>query len=97
MTKIYYKAPSDGLWGEHEIDYVVFIQKDVILDLNTNEVSECCYVNQQQLKEMIELDKENCITFTPWFRLITNSFLFKWWDSLKNLSVHKDTKVHKLF
>ena len=76
---------------------MVFIQKDdVTLDLNSNEVSECCYVDQQRLKEMIELEKTNNITLTPWFRLVANSFLFKWWDSLQDLSIHKDTRVHKL-
>lgn len=98
LTKIHYKAPSDGQWGEHEVDYMVFIQKDVALDLNPNEVAECCYVSPQQLREMIELDKDRTCSFTltPWFRLITNSFLFKWWDSLEDLSIHKDTRVHKL-
>jgi len=76
---------------------MVFVQKDVTLGLNDNEVAECCYVNQQQLKGMIELDKQNGIALTPWFRLITNSFLFKWWDNLKDLSIHKDTRIHKLF
>ena len=97
LTKIHYKAPSDGQWGEHEVDYMVFIQKDITLKLNSNEVAECCYVDQQQLREMIKQDKENDITLTPWFRLVTNSFLFKWWDSLQDLSVHKDNRVHKLF
>lgn len=97
LTKIHYKAPSDGQWGEHEVDYVVFIQKDVTLELNSNEVAECCYVDQQRLREMIELDKDNNnITLTPWFKLIANSFLFKWWDNLQDLSIHKDTRVHKL-
>ena len=96
LTKIHYKAPSDGQWGEHEVDYMVFLQKEVTLDLNDNEVAECRYVNQQQLREMVEQDKSDSITLTPWFRLITNSFLFKWWDSLKDLSPHKDNLVHKL-
>ena len=96
LTKIHYKAPSDGQWGEHEVDYMVFLQKEVTMDLNDNEVAECSYVNQQQLRDMVEQDKTDNITLTPWFRLITNSFLFKWWDSLNDLSPHKDSRVHKL-
>jgi len=96
LTKIHYKAPSDGQWGEHEVDYMVFLQKEVTMDLNDNEVAECSYVNQQQLRDMVEQDKTDSITLTPWFRLITNSFLFKWWDSLNDLSPHKDSRVHKL-
>jgi len=31
LTRIHYKAPSDGKWGEHEIDYILFIQAQVTL------------------------------------------------------------------
>ena len=38
-------------------------------------------------------DKENGeMQFTPWFKLISDRFLFKWWDNLdriKNLKDHK--------
>lgn len=27
LTRIHYKAQSDGIWGEHEIDYIIFMQK----------------------------------------------------------------------
>jgi len=27
LTRIHYKAQSDGVWGEHEIDYILFLQK----------------------------------------------------------------------
>lgn len=27
LTRIHYKAQSDGVWGEHEIDYILFMQK----------------------------------------------------------------------
>lgn len=27
LTRIHYKAQSDGDWGEHEIDYILFMQK----------------------------------------------------------------------
>lgn len=26
LTRILYKAPSDGMWGEHEVDYIFFMQ-----------------------------------------------------------------------
>ena len=57
---------------------MVFLQKEVTLDLN-NEVVKCSYVNQQQLRDMVEQDKTctDSITLTSRFRLIINSFLFK--------------------
>lgn len=30
LTRIHYKAQSDGVWGEHEIDYILFVQKVVL-------------------------------------------------------------------
>ncbi|KAH8923293.1 isopentenyl-diphosphate delta-isomerase, partial [Atractiella rhizophila] len=37
VTRIHYLAPSDGKWGEHEIDYVMFIVADVPLEPSPNE------------------------------------------------------------
>ena len=49
MTRFLYKAPSGGLWGEHEIDYAVVIQKDVTLNPDPNEVKACNFVAKDQL------------------------------------------------
>ena len=79
LTRIHYKAPSNGKWGEHEIDYILFIKADVDLDVNPNEVQDVKYVKEDELKEMFRNDK---LLFTPWFKLICNSLLFEWWEHL---------------
>ncbi|KAG9234611.1 NUDIX hydrolase domain-like protein [Amylocarpus encephaloides] len=79
LTRIHYKAPSDGKWGEHEIDYILFIKANVTLEPNLNEVSDACYVNADGLKSMFE---DPALKFTPWFKLICNSLLFEWWEHL---------------
>jgi isopentenyl-diphosphate delta-isomerase len=79
LTRIHYKAPSDGKWGEHEIDYILFIKAKVDLEPNLNEVKDVRYVSADQLKAMFE-DPE--LKFTPWFKLICNSLLFEWWEHL---------------
>ncbi|CAK3874703.1 IDI1, isopentenyl diphosphate:dimethylallyl diphosphate isomerase [Lecanosticta acicola] len=79
LTRIHYKAPSDGKWGEHEIDYILFIKADVDLNANPNEVQATRYVKPDELKEMFE---EGKLSFTPWFKLICNSMLFEWWEHL---------------
>lgn len=33
LTRIHYKAQSDGVWGEHEIDYILFMQKVTVYPL----------------------------------------------------------------
>lgn len=79
LTRIHYLAPSDGLWGEHEIDYILFCAADVDLEINPNEVSDARYVSKQELEAMFA-DSQN--SFTPWFRLIARDLLFPWWDEM---------------
>jgi isopentenyl-diphosphate delta-isomerase len=79
LTRIHYKAPSDGKWGEHEIDYILFIKANVDLDINKNEVQDTRYVTADDLKTMFN---DSSLKFTPWFKLICHSMLFEWWDHL---------------
>ncbi|KAK3174558.1 isopentenyl-diphosphate delta-isomerase idi1 [Lepraria neglecta] len=79
LTRIHYKAPSDGKWGEHEIDYILFIRADVDHTPNPNEVKDTRYVSENELKTMFE---DNTLKFTPWFKLICQSMLFEWWEHL---------------
>jgi len=77
LTRIHYKAPSDGKWGEHEIDYILFLKADVDVNVNPNEVQDTKYVNADELRRLFE---QPDLKFTPWFKLICNSMLFEWWS-----------------
>ncbi|KAI3582813.1 NUDIX hydrolase domain-like protein [Fusarium oxysporum f. sp. albedinis] len=82
LTRIHYKAPSDGKWGEHEtgaVDYILFIKANVDLDINKNEVRDTQYVTPEKLKQQFD---DPSLVFTPWFKLICNSMLFEWWQNL---------------
>lgn len=79
LTRIHYKAPSDGIWGEHEIDYILFIKSDVDLEPARNEVQDIKYVSADDLKRMFN---DPGLKFTPWFKLICNSLLFEWWENI---------------
>ena len=58
LTRIHYLAPSDGLWGEHEIDYILFIVAQVDLNVNPNEVCEVKWVSMDELKMLMnDLDR----------------------------------------
>lgn len=82
ITRIYYKDLGNGKWGEHEIDYVLFIQEDVKVKPNPNEISEISFVPRKELDEYIPtLTGE----LTPWFRLILKHRLKYWWDNLDDL------------
>ncbi|KAG5438016.1 hypothetical protein PCANB_000363 [Pneumocystis canis] len=87
LTRVQYKAQSDEIWGENEIDYILFIQADVDLKLNLNEVETARYVNQDDLRKMLKCED---FKFTPWFLLICHSFIFFWWDNLNDLNAVKN-------
>ncbi|CAO3687850.1 unnamed protein product [Umbelopsis vinacea] len=87
LTRIHYLAPSDGLWGEHEIDYIFFIKADVDLEINPNEVRDSRYVTAEELRAMFV---DPSIKMTPWFKLICETFLFKWWSNIDQLDGQRD-------
>jgi len=79
LTRIHYLAPSDGMWGEHEVDYILFLTADVTVTPNTNEIRDYKYVDKEELQAMFQQEGN---LFTPWFKLIARDFLFGWWDEL---------------
>lgn len=100
LTRIHYRSanvPRDDTWGEHEIDHILFVRQDVTLQPNANEVRDYRYVNKEELNDMIEKSKMNGVMITPWFRLIVDNFLWKWWDNLDSLKACKDTStIHRM-
>jgi len=84
VTRILYKAPSNGVWGEHEVDYVLFARisdHQSVEHFNKNEVRAVQYVTKDKLAEMIGEANAGKILLTPWFDLITKSHMFyTWWD-----------------
>lgn len=79
LTRIHYLAPSNGTWGEHEVDYILFLTADVTVNPNLNEIRDYEWVDKVELQNMFE-DSAN--SFTPWFKLIARDYLFSWWDEL---------------
>ena len=61
---------------------------------NENEVGDFKYVSKEKLREfMTNSDSEN-LSFTPWFKLIVENFLYSWWDRMSDLPT--DDLVHDL-
>ncbi|KAL5767247.1 hypothetical protein ACOSP7_013828 [Xanthoceras sorbifolium] len=101
LGRILYKAPSDGKWGEHELDYLLFMVRDVNVNPNPDEVADIKYVNREQLKELLRKADagEGGLKLSPWFRLVVDNFLFKWWDHVEKGTLKEavDMKtIHKL-
>ena len=90
-------------WGEHEIDYVLFItvpSKDsVTLKPHPDEVDDVMWVSQAKLLEMFD---DKTLLFSPWFRIITNRWVIGstdsktgektvgWWDDLDRTMMTDD-------
>lgn len=54
MTRVVYKAGSDDpIWGEHEMDYVLVIKKDLELRPNPSEVMFWKYLTQPELEVLL--------------------------------------------
>jgi len=84
ITRIHYRALDgslDGIWGEHEIDYILFTTAKVKVQPRENEVADYRFVNQEELRELVATAEQKGIKITPWFKLIADSFLYKWWDA----------------
>ncbi|XP_007539627.2 isopentenyl-diphosphate Delta-isomerase 1 [Erinaceus europaeus] len=95
LTRLYYKAQSDDIWGEHEIGYILFMKKNVTLNPDPNEIKSYCYVSKEEVKELLRKAATGKIKLR--FKIITETFLFKWWDNLHNLNVFIDhEKIHRM-
>lgn len=98
LTRIHYKAPSDGKWGEHESEYTYRVHCLVFLILTDESVDYILFIkanvdlniNPNEVKdykyvtqdELKALFKDPTLKFTPWFKLICESMLFEWWTNL---------------
>jgi len=96
LTRLHYWAAdtvthgSNSPWGEHEIDYVLFLtipsKNAITLNPHPDEVDDTKWVTQSQLLSMFD-DKK--LLFSPWFRIIVNKWVIGtnegkkgWWDDL---------------
>lgn len=61
------------------VDYILFIKAKVDLNINENEVQATQYVSAEELRKLFD---DSSLKFTPWFKLICNTMLFEWWQSL---------------
>lgn len=87
ITRIIYKSLGDGVWGEHEVDYILFIRKDVPLDPNPNEVSDIRYICLNKFDSF--MNDLKC-PVTPWFDCVSRHNLKQWWKNLHRIDELKD-------
>jgi isopentenyl-diphosphate Delta-isomerase len=102
-AKIFYQArniPDDGLFGESEVDYIIFAhyRGEQPLDLandfnvNQNEVKNVQAMNLEQCQDLVERNEA-----TPWFaRIVQEGLLARWWSNLEAQESATSDKVIQL-
>ncbi|XP_038045048.1 isopentenyl-diphosphate Delta-isomerase 1-like [Patiria miniata] len=97
LTRIQYQATSDEKWGEHEIDHILFIQKEVDVKPEPNEVQNVRYISPNELEGFLKSSETNGTKISPWFRLIAQTLLPDWWKHLDNVkSLEDHGTIHRM-
>ncbi len=94
------KKTKKSPWGEHEIDYVLFVtvpsRACVTLEPHPEEVDDVKWVTKTELFDMFN---DDTLLFSPWFRIIANRWLVGsgdggdaagWWDDLRRTMTTDD-------
>ncbi|XP_049633477.1 LOW QUALITY PROTEIN: isopentenyl-diphosphate delta-isomerase 2-like [Suncus etruscus] len=93
---IYHHSPSDEVWGDHEVGYLLLVRKNLTVKPDPREVKSYHYMSREKLAELLNRATRGQERVTPWFRTIVEGFLFRWWEHLKDVSqfVEPDT-IHR--
>lgn len=93
VTRIHYFDKGDGVFGEHEIDHIVFVKKNVNININKNEVHHTEYVPLDKMEVFLQ---NLHFPITPWFHFIVESKLYDWWKNIDEvLKNPTDEAIHK--
>lgn len=86
LTRVHYVASSDGVFGEHEIDYILFLKPKTMprIALNPNEIASTRTFTQAQMKDWMATAAERGDSICPWFKFIHDNLLHAWWSALLN-------------
>ena len=73
LTRILYSAPSSGEWGEHELDYILFLRtsQPPVITPNVEEVQDVEWVARTDMQDFLRDLEHRGVGITPWFRLIS--------------------------
>eukprot|EP00981_Chlorochromonas_danica_P010768 scaffold3396_cov268-Ochromonas_danica.AAC.12 len=86
LTRVHYFALDtvthgpNSPWCEHEIDFILFLQKDVEIQPNAEEIGDVRYVDLAELEAM--MNPASGLLWSPWFHIIKEKFLVHWWADL---------------
>jgi len=101
VTKFHYWAADtvtygkETVWGEHEVDYILFLQLPTQIPVNPNseEVQTYKWVSLDELKHMMkgDDDEHKDLLWSPWFRGIMDRGGWDWWADMEGTLAGKYT------
>ena len=98
ITRMLYRARADDIWVEHELDHILFarVHSSIEFQANPNEISESCWVTENELRDWLAEDIPSKGIIAPWFRLIAENILPEWWGNLDGLPSQSDELVRDM-
>lgn len=88
IAKVLYRAKFDELWGEYELDYLVFArnsQEKEPTGFNRDEVESVKWIDREDVLRFVEETK----LVTPWFkRIVKQTKFIQWWDEYVSHGIH---------
>ena len=84
MTRLHYRAESGNGWVEEELDHILVARASVTLALNANEVEAVQWVSSEELSGLLANPE---VLIAPWFRMIAERLLPRWWPHIKDQKV----------
>jgi isopentenyl-diphosphate delta-isomerase len=98
-NRILYYAESCGDFAEYELDYIIFAKKDINEHtFNSEEIETIKYVDLNEIDSFLEERKtKHNEEITPWFKIIMENKLKKWWKDLidNNTFPNESSKIEK--
>eukprot|EP00347_Sterkiella_histriomuscorum_P015204 403357917 len=88
-ARILYYADNCDQFAEHELDYIIFAKKDLTdwspqKHVNKDEVRDVEWVSRSNFQEFLDFKRDQDDSdITPWFKLLKESRLMKWWEILE--------------
>lgn len=96
MTRFIYKDISDcGLWGEHELDYIIIVKLDKSTNIypNSNEVKSLYYTSKSNVVDFLYQAEARGVRVSAWFKLIIDKLLLTYWDNIHHIELLQDHKT----
>ncbi|CDW78509.1 isopentenyl-diphosphate delta-isomerase 1 [Stylonychia lemnae] len=106
VSRILYYADNCDKFAEHELDYIIFAKKNLSQwnpknNVNADEIHAIDWVGLHEIEEFLESKKQQDGKgdVTPWFRLLKDSKLKKWWTQLIDEGTFPDEakSIHRFY